>query len=47
MLLEPLPPGSGIEVASRCSQDVLAASWQRLILSHICEKEHVGVLGGF
>ena len=47
VLLEPLPPGSGIEVASRCSQDVLAASWQRLILSHICEKEHVGVLGGF
>lgn len=47
VLLEPLPPGSGLQVASRCLEEDLALSWQRLILSHILEREHPGVLGGY
>ena len=46
LLLEPLPPGSGIQIENRCDDDVLEPSYQRLILSHIREKEHVGVLSG-
>ena len=46
LLLEPLPPGSGIEYASACSTDVLALNWQRLILTHLAEKAHRGVLTG-
>ena len=46
LLLEPLPPGSGIEIASACSQDELAENWQRLIFTHILEKPHAGVLTG-
>ena len=46
LLLEPGEPGSGIEVASVCSEDVLDKNWQRLIATHVEEKEHRGVLTG-
>ena len=46
LLLEPGEPGSGIEVASDCSEDVLDLNWQRLIATHIVEREHPGVLTG-
>ncbi|MCD7709495.1 MAG: NYN domain-containing protein [Clostridiales bacterium] len=46
LLIEPGEPGSGIEVATACSTDVLAANWQKQILSCIGEKEHLGVLTG-
>ena len=44
--IEPLPEGSGIVTDSECSQDVLLTNWQRLIISHIEEKTHKGVLVG-
>ncbi|MBR3267495.1 MAG: TetM/TetW/TetO/TetS family tetracycline resistance ribosomal protection protein [Oscillospiraceae bacterium] len=46
LLLEPLPAGSGLQFASQCSEDALDRNWQRLILTHLQEKEHVGVLTG-
>ena len=46
LLLEPLPRGSGLVFGSLCSQDVLDLNWQRLILTHLMEKEHIGVLTG-
>ncbi|MBR4424401.1 MAG: NYN domain-containing protein [Oscillospiraceae bacterium] len=46
LLLEPLPPGSGIELDTRCPTDALALNWQRLILTHLAEKRHLGVLTG-
>lgn len=46
LLLEPAPPGSGLEFAADCSEDLLAKSWQRLILTHLAEKTHKGVLTG-
>ncbi len=46
ILLEPGEPGSGIQAASACSTDVLDANWQRLIATHILEREHRGVLTG-
>lgn len=46
VLLEPLPAGSGMRFASVCSEDVLNRNWQRLILQHCQEREHVGVLTG-
>ncbi len=46
LLLEPGEPGSGLVFHSECSEDVLDRNWQRLILSHLGEKEHVGVLIG-
>ena len=46
LILEPLPPGSGIQVESICSEDQLDRNWQRLILSHLLEKQHLGVLTG-
>lgn len=46
LLLEPGEPGSGIQVSTRCSEDVLSKNWQRLICTHIEEKEHRGVLTG-
>ena len=46
ILLEPLPLGSGIQIASQCSEDELDRNWQRLILSHISEKAHIGPLTG-
>ncbi len=46
LLLEPQEPGSGLQFALACSEDVLDKNWQRLILSHLQEKEHKGVLTG-
>ncbi len=46
ILISPLPSGSGVQWDSRCSEDVLARNWQRLILTHIEEKQHLGVLTG-
>ena len=46
VLLEPLPQGSGLKFASECSEDVLDKNWQRLILTHMQEKTHIGVLTG-
>lgn len=46
VLLEPLPAGSGMRFASVCSEDVLDRNWQRLILQHCREREHLGVLTG-
>ncbi|RSX55627.1 GTP-binding protein [Bifidobacterium dolichotidis] len=46
ILLEPLPEGSGIEVASALNEDELDRNWQRLILTHCVEREHLGVLTG-
>ena len=46
LLLEPLPRGSGIQVDTVCPEDELDRNWQRLILTHITEKEHIGVLTG-
>lgn len=45
--IEPLPRGSGVRVESSCSEDVLDRNWQRLIMSHLREREHRGVLTGF
>ena len=44
--MEPGEPGSGIQVNLDCSEDELALNWQRLIATHIEEKEHTGVLTG-
>lgn len=46
ILLEPLPAGSGIQVASAVPTDVLALNWQRLALTHLAEKSHRGTLTG-
>lgn len=47
LLLEPGESGSGLVFAADCSEDVLDRNWQRLILTHLAEKEHRGVLTGF
>lgn len=46
LILKPGERGSGIQVYSECSEDELAKNWQRLILTHIEEKMHIGVLTG-
>ena len=46
LLLEPLECGRGIEIETDCSTDELDLNWQRLILTHLAEKEHLGVLTG-
>lgn len=46
LLLEPSEPGSGLQFGTSCSEDVLDRNWQRLILTHLEEKRHVGVLCG-
>ena len=46
LLLEPGERGSGIQVFADCSEDLLDRNWQRLILTHLEEKEHLGVLLG-
>ena len=46
LLLEPGEPGSGLVFETDCSEDVLDRNWQRLVLTHLREKEHVGVLTG-
>ena len=46
LLLEPLEPGSGIVIDTKCSTDVLDWQYQKLIIGHISEKVHLGVLTG-
>lgn len=46
LLLEPGELGSGLVFAADCSEDMLDKNWQRLILTHLEEKEHIGVLTG-
>ncbi len=46
LLLEPAPRGSGLQFATACSEDQLERNWQRLILTHLEEREHPGVLLG-
>ena len=46
LLLEPGEPGSGLTFAADCSGDMLERNWQRLVLTHLEEKEHKGVLTG-
>ncbi|MBQ3490813.1 MAG: NYN domain-containing protein [Clostridia bacterium] len=46
LLLEPLPKGSGLIFDTRLSENSLDLNWQRLILSHLYEKEHRGILTG-
>ena len=46
LLLEPGQPGSGLVFGSTCSTDVLDLNWQRLIMTHLSEKQHLGVLTG-
>ena len=46
LLLEPLERGAGLQIDTVCSEDVLDGNWQRLILTHMVERQHVGVLTG-
>lgn len=46
LLLEPLEAGSGLVFDTLCSEDMLSGNWQRLILTHLAEREHPGVLTG-
>ncbi len=46
LLIEPLARGAGIQLASAVATDVLDLNWQRLIFTHLLEREHAGVLTG-
>ena len=46
LLLEPSERGSGLHFDTVCSEDTLSRNWQRLILTHLMEKQHLGVLTG-
>lgn len=46
LLLEPGARGSGLAFASACREEVLDKNWQRLVLTHLQEKTHLGVLAG-
>ncbi len=46
LLLEPGEAGSGMQFATDCSEDILDRNWQRLVLTHLEEREHKGVLTG-
>ncbi len=46
LLLEPLPRGAGLQFDTVCPTDVLDMNWQRLVLSHMSERKHKGVLTG-
>ena len=46
LLIEPMAAGSGLQFESSCSEDVLDRNWQRLVLTHLKEREHKGVLTG-
>ncbi len=46
LLMEPLPRGSGLVFRTACSEDLLDRNWQRLIITHLAEKTHKGVLIG-
>ncbi len=47
LLMEALPRGSGLRFEAHCPEDMLARNWQRLVLTHLREKTHIGVLAGF
>lgn len=46
LLMEPGEPGTGIQIEADCSEDDLDRNWQRLILTHLAERQHPGVLTG-
>jgi len=46
LLMEPAELGSGIRIATACPEDMLDRNWQRLIFTHLLEKQHLGVLTG-
>ncbi|MFG6327348.1 MAG: TetM/TetW/TetO/TetS family tetracycline resistance ribosomal protection protein [Lachnospiraceae bacterium] len=46
LLMEPLKRGAGLIFAADCSEDILDRNWQNLILTHLKEREHLGVLTG-
>lgn len=46
LIIEPGERGSGIQYKTDCSEDILDKNWQRLIMTHLCEKTHSGVLTG-
>ena len=46
ILIEPGERGSGITISSECREDILDRNWQRLIMTHLAEREHKGVLTG-
>lgn len=46
LLLEPGEQGSGLEISADCSEEILAKNWQRLVLTHLEERDHKGVLMG-
>lgn len=46
LLLEPGEPGSGLVIESKCREEILDKNWQRLVLTHLMEKTHRGVLIG-
>lgn len=46
LLMEPGEPGSGLQFESQCSEDMLNRNWQRLILTHLEERQHPGILTG-
>ena len=46
LLMEPAERGSGLRFVSECREDKLDKNWQRLILTHLAEKKHIGVLTG-
>lgn len=46
LLLEPGNPGSGLQFDTKCDENILGRNWQRLILTHLREKAHIGVLTG-
>ncbi len=46
LLLAPGETGSGLQISADCSEDILDKNWQRLVLTHLEEKEHLGVLTG-
>lgn len=46
LLMQPLKPSSGLVFETKCKEDVLGKNWQRLIMTHLQEKTHIGVLMG-
>ena len=46
LILEPLAKGSGLIFRAACNESVLERNWQRLVMTHLCEKQHVGILTG-
>jgi translation elongation factor EF-G len=46
LLMEPAEPGTGIQIETNCSEDILERNWQRLVVTHLAERKHPGVLTG-